>query len=89
MSKLFAPEGEHGHYHLNEHKALLAWLEKRALSVKLVPLPSFKGSRQTILLELAAVIAANRPIYQRYLKEGRQEGDPNKLVDAVRVGLSN
>ena len=99
-SKLFAPEGEHGHYHLNEHKAFSAWLEKRrknantsseklALSAALVPLPSFKGSRQMILLELAAAIAANRQLYLMYLKEGRQEGDPNKLVDAVRIGLSN
>jgi hypothetical protein len=88
-SKLFAPQGEHGRYHLNEHAALVAWMEKQTLSLVLQPLPSFKGSRQMILLELAADIAANRPIYQMYLKSGRQEGDPNKLVDAVRVGLSN
>ena len=42
-----------------------------------------------MLLELAAAIAVNRPIYVMYLKKERQEGNENKLAEAVRLGLSN
>jgi hypothetical protein len=42
-----------------------------------------------ILLEIAAAITKSRWIYVTYMKEERQEGSPNKLVEAVRVGLSN
>jgi hypothetical protein len=92
-SKLFAPEGEHGGYHLNEWAILVAWQKGHSDSLiwdfKLESLPSFKGSRQMILLELAAAIAKNRWLYVRYLKSQRQEGAPNKLVTAVLMGLSN
>ena len=92
-SKLFAPEGEHGGYHLNEWAILVAWQKGHSdpliRNFKLESLPSFKGSRQMILLELAAAIAKNRWLYVRYLKSQRQEGAPNKLVTAVLMGLSN
>jgi hypothetical protein len=92
-SKLFAPQGEHHAYFLNEYAHLVKWQENHAdpkiRNFKLQPIPSYKGSRQMILLEIAAAIAKNRWIYVTYMKEERQEGSPNKLVEAVRVGLSN
>ena len=68
-SKLFASHGDHGDYHLNEHDKVESWRvkhnkehpkDKENQLPPLVHLPSIKGSRQHIMLELAEAIARNR-----------------------------
>jgi len=51
-------------------------------------LPSFKGSRMHILLELAEAIVRNRPIYLKYMSTVRVGSSENKLLTAVWNTLS-
>jgi hypothetical protein len=56
---------------------------------EVVTLPSVKGSRQSINVELPAAIVHNIPAYIKYLGILRADPEPNKLVDIVFDGLRN
>jgi hypothetical protein len=94
VSNLFASHGDCGSYPLNEYEPLVAWIRKRNDSMphlppfKLEHLPSFKGSRMHILLELAESIALNREIYLDYVSTLRAGTKENKLVSVVWKVLS-
>jgi hypothetical protein len=63
VSKLFASFGDHSEYHLNESALYTTWLKglgEDGLLYKAGALPSVKGSRQMITVELATYVALNR-----------------------------
>ena len=96
ISKLFASHGDSGDYHLNEYEALVAFVAKENVARVakgaepwvLENLPSYKGSRMHIMLELAEAIVRNRPIYLAYLSTVRVCSNENKLVQVVWEVLS-
>lgn len=100
MSKLFASFGDHSKYHLNESALYTTWLQglgDGGLLYKAGALPSVKGSRQMITVELANYVALNRRGFLKYLRqnsankrlEGGKVRDANQLIKCAVAGLED
>ena len=85
VSKLFATDGEHHAYYLNEHRAFNIWAKMRLVSP--CRLLSVKGSRQNLTVQQATRVLRNVPLYLQYMHKTRIDSNPNKLVEVVWCGL--
>jgi hypothetical protein len=86
VSKLFASDGDHASYYLNSYRTFRKWADDENIE-GVVLLPSVKGSRQSINVELPAAILQNIEHYINYLSTIRSDTDPNKLVTEAFDGL--
>ena len=85
-SKAYATGGEHSAYYLNESRSQRQFAKDRNLVV--VSLPSVKGSRQSITVQLPTAILRNLDAYCQYVSAVRAEDDPlNKLMETCWNGL--
>jgi hypothetical protein len=100
VSKLFANHGDHAEHFLNESLLCSTWLSNLGPDggvFKAGSLPSVKGSRQMITVELATHVLLNRRGFLKHLRqnsankrfEGNKVRDANQLIKCAVAGLGD
>jgi len=86
-AKAFATAGEDSSYYLNEKRQFIAFAKLKSLHV--FSLPSVKGSRQSINVQLPTALLRNCPAYLLYMDKVRVDSDPNLLITSLSFGLKD
>ena len=86
-AKAFATAGEDSSYYLNEKRQFIAFAKLKSLHV--FSLPSVKGSRQSINVQLPTALLRNCPAYLEYMDQVRVDSDPNLLITSLSFGLKD
>ena len=86
-AKAFATAGEDSSYYLNEKRQFTAFAKLQSLHV--FSLPSVKGSRQSINVQLPTALLRNCLAYLLYMDKVRVDSDPNLLITSLSFGLKD
>jgi hypothetical protein len=86
-AKAFATGGDDSSYYLNEKRQFTAFAKLKSLPI--FSLPSVKGSRQSINVQLPTALLRNCPAYLAYMDTVRVDSDPNLLITSLSLGLKD
>jgi len=86
-AKAFATGGDDSSYYLNEKRQFHAFAKLKSLRV--FSLPSVKGSRQSINVQLPTALLRNCSAYLEYMDAVRVDSDPNLLITSLSIGLKD